>query len=170
MPIPGPRTQFGPVPGYDNPGLESPDRINLWDRPGSVSWPGRTPSMMVVSLRGCRLAAGQIRKFWRQTVNYIPAGGAYSWTENGPIFHKLNPVGITRALRYKTQSVYMGDGIDNTRFSGLHTVIPKRNRGKLVTLGVGQKRGQPTVRNRVSSFGSRVPTLNQPIEADTSNG
>lgn len=169
MPIPGPRTQFGPLPGYDNPGLESPDRINLWHRPGPVAWPGRTPALMVITLRGCVLAAGQVRHLWRQAVNFIPAQAAYSWTDND-IRTDVQPVGgvgITRALRYRTLSLYMPAGDDNTRLAGLHTVIPTKNRSPRITLGTGVKRGRPTTRNRVSSFGSRVPSSNPPVDAAT---
>lgn len=167
MPVPGPRNQFGPLPGYTNPDGETPTFFNLWDRPPPVAKLGETPGLMFVSLRGNVLGLGQIRKMWRQTVGYIPASGPYSWTVNG------NTVGpgdaaafqITRALRYMTRSVYMGSGFDSTRFPGYHTAIEKQNRGMAVTVGAGANRNRPTVRNRVTSFGSRVPTLNQPINA-----
>lgn len=168
MPIPGPRTQTGPVPGYDNPGGELPDRINLWGRPGSVGSPGRSPGMMVVSLRGCRLAAGQIRRLWRQSVDLIPAQASFSWTTNSPApgrpVGNVGALGVTRALRYMARSVYMGAGVDNTRYEGLHTPIPKFNRHARITINSGQARSRPTTRNRVSSFGSRVTPMNPPIE------
>lgn len=74
-------------------------------------------------------------------------------------------LGITRALRYMTHSVYAPAGTDSTRFAALHTVIRKQNMYKTVTVNVGQNRNRPTVRNRITSFGSRVPTLNQQIDA-----
>lgn len=122
---------------------------------------------MKVTLRGCILAAGQIRRLWRQSINYAPARDEFSWTANG-YTDVPPPTGgfeITRALRYKTQSLYMGQGIDNTRFAGLHTIIPPKVRHKPITLGVGLKRSVPTTRNRISSFGSRVPPLNPPVQA-----
>jgi hypothetical protein len=174
MPVPGPRTQAGPDPGYRNPRREGMTRTNLWGRPAPVSQEGRTPGRMQTSLRGNVLGRGQIRKLWRQTVNYMPAQPDFSWTANR---HLLDPTSargfqLTRALRYMTRSVYMGSGIDNTRFAGLHTVIKPRINSKPVTLGAGQVRTRPTVRNRVTSFGSRVPTINQPIQAaeDQQNG
>lgn len=176
MPIPGPRTQYGPVSGYDNPGMESPDRFNLWLRPGAVTQPGRTPGLMVVTLRGCHLAAGQVRRLWRQTINFVPGSAPFSWTENGPApgrpVQSPGGFGITRALRYLTQSVYVAGGTDNTRFLGLHTQVPPKVRSKRVTINTGQRRGTPTTRNRISSFGSRVPPLNPPIPAaeDQQNG
>lgn len=170
MPIPGPRYQDGvSIPGYRNPGLESPDRINLWDRPPPVADPGRTPGLMIVTRRGCVLVAGQIRRMWRQSVGLIPATPPYSWTQSAPrpgqgMGSVPPPFHLTRALRYMTRSVYMGQGIDNTRFEGMHTVIKPKARGKQVTLAAGSVRSRPTVRNRMTSFGSRVPTLNQPVQ------
>jgi len=64
-----------------------------------------------------------------------------------------------------TRSVYMGGGIDNTRYAMLHSAVYKQNMYKTVTVNTGQKRSQPSIRNRISSFGSRVPTLNQEIAA-----
>lgn len=164
MPIPGPRSQFGPDEGYRNPGGEQPDRFNLWNRPGPVWWPGRSPGTMIVNLRGNVLGAGQIRKLWRQAVNLIPAQASYSWTANGNIFGPYQGVGITRALRYMTRSLHIADGTDNSRYAALHTKVVKQNVYKTVTVNAGNKRGRPTVRNRVTSFGSRVPTLNQSIQ------
>ncbi len=168
MPIPGPRTQFGPDEGYRNPGVEQPNRINLWKRPGPVFWPGRSPGLMTINLRGEILAVGQIRRLWRQSVDMIQAQDGYSWTINGLGNHAapVRPVvGLTRALRYMTRSVYMGAGIDNSRYEALHTVVRKQNAYKTVTVAAGSVRGRPTVRNRLSSFGSRVPTLNQAVSA-----
>lgn len=163
MPVPGPRTQFGPDPGYTNPDGELPTRFNRWGRPAPVAQMGRTPGLMFVNLRGEILGAGQIRRMWRQAVGLMNAQAPYSWSANGNTQASPPAVGVTRALRYMTRSVYMGSGIDNTRFAGLHTVIKPRVRSKPVTVGAGQTRSRPTVRNRISSFGSRVPTLNQPV-------
>lgn len=165
MPVPGPRTQTGPDAGYRNPGLEQPTRINHWLRPGPVWWPGRSPGTMVMNLRGNILAPGQIRRLWRQAVDLIPAQGAYSWTSSNPDSGS-GPLGITRALRYMTRSVYSRSGEDNTRMLGMHTIISQSDRHRVtVTIGAGQKRNQPTVRNRLTSFGSRVPTLNRAVSA-----
>lgn len=167
MPVPGPRTQQGPIPGYTNPDGEDMNRVNLWGRPAPVAQEGRTPGLMGVSLRGNVLGAGTIRKLWRQSVNYFSAQPDFSWTANRHLTDPTSARGfqLTRALRYMTRSVYMGSGIDNTRFAGLHTVIKPRVNSKPVTLGAGQVRTRPTVRNRITSFGSRVPTINQPVQA-----
>lgn len=167
MPIPGPRTQFGPLDGYRNPDDAAPDLFNHWKRPGPVWWPGRSPGTMVMDLRGCKLGFGQIRKLWRQSIDFTGAMAPYSWTSNGGDDGQASAggVGITRALRYMTRSVYIGNGLDNTRYDELHTVIKKQNTYKTVTVNAGQKRNQPTTRNRLTSFGSRAPTLNQAVAA-----
>ena len=166
MPVPGPRTQYGPVPGYTNPHGEVPDRFNHWNRPPlPVASQGQTPGLMFISRRGNILGAGQVRRMWRQAVNYIAAPPPFSWTANSPVTAPTQAVGVTRALRYMTRSLYMGSGLDNTHFAGLHTRIANRSRQKPITLGAGQTRSRPTVRNRITSFGSRVPPLNQPVDA-----
>lgn len=169
MPVPGPRSQFGPDPGYRNPENAAPTLFNQWKRPAAIFWPGRTPGLMTVTLRGCVLAAGQIRRMWRQSVDLIPAQAPYSWSQNapGPDRPVLTPGGfeVTRALRYMTRSVYLGAGIDNTRYDELHTVVKKQNYYKTITVGRGQTRSRPTIRNRLTSFGSRVPTLNERVAA-----
>lgn len=165
MPIPGPRIQTGPLPGYRNPESRAPDLFNLWKRPGPVLWPGRTPGLMAITLRGCILGAGQIRRLWRQSINFTPAQAAFSWTENGSPQHVTEGVDITRATRYMTRSLYVGGGIDNTRYDALHTIVRKENYYKVITVGRGQSRSRPTVRNRLTSFGSRVPTLNHQVAA-----
>lgn len=165
MPTPGPRTQFGPDPGYRNPENRSPDFFNLWDRPGPVWWPGRSPGTMVMTLRGCKLGFGQIRRLWKQSVDYVAAQGPYSWSENDTTGETGPGVDITRALRYMTRSVYIGAGLDHSRYDELHTVVNKQNMYKTVTVNAGQVRNRPTIRNRLTSFGSRVPTLNQAVSA-----
>lgn len=169
MPLPGPRTQFGPVDGYRNPDGEIPDRLNQWLRPGPVASTGRTPATMIVSVRGSILAPGTVRRLWRQTVNYIAAGAPYSWTASAPTpdAPSVNPgvLALTRALRYMTRNTYIGAGVDNSRFGALHTTISPRVNSKPVTVNAGTVRNRPTVRNRLTSFGSRVPPLNARVSA-----
>lgn len=166
MPVPGPRTQSRPLPGYTNPLGQRPDRLYPGrGRPAPVAQMGRTPGLMQISTRHMILGAGQIRRMWRQAVNLHAAQDDFSWSRNAyPGLREGPPVGLTRSLRYMTRSVYMGSGIDSTRFSGMHTRIMPRVRSKPVTIGAGQVRTRPTVRNRITSFGSRVPTLNQPVQ------
>lgn len=169
MPVPGPRTQWRPDPGYRNPDQEQPDFFNHWLRPGPIWWPGRSPGTMVVTLRGNVLGHGQIRRLWRQSVDLIAAQAPFSWSSSAPGAgggsSNPGPFHITRALRYMTRSVYIGSGIDHSRFDALHSVIYKQNVYKTVTVGGGQTQNRPTIRNRLTSFGSRVPALNQEAAA-----
>lgn len=155
--------------GYRNPHDEHPDRYNLWKRPGPIVEPGRSPATMVVSLRGNILGAGTIRRLWRQTADYIAPQSPFSWTANAPGPGRPAFTGggfqISRALRYMARSVYIAAGSDSTRYSALHTQITQRVNSKPVTLGAGNVRGMPTVRNRLTSFGSRVTPLNSRVSA-----
>jgi hypothetical protein len=126
---------------------------------------GRSPGTMERTLRGCVLAVGQIRQLWRQTINYNGAQDDYSWTRNGIQPRNAGGFQITRALRYMTRSIYAWGGTDNTRLSELHTPIYPSVKYKPVTVGAGQKRTAPTVRNRLTSFGSRVPPINRRVQA-----
>lgn len=166
MPIPGPRTQLGPDPGYRNPNGEIPDFFNHWNQPGPVVWPGETPGTMQVSLRGNVLAAGQIRTMWRQAIDYIAAQAPFSTTtSSNPSAGSANGYMITRALRYMTRCIYEGAGIDHSRFDGMHSKIANDTKYVTITYGAGNTPSRPTIRNRMSSFGSRVPTLNTVVPA-----
>lgn len=165
MPVPGPRGQRAPLPGYTNPDGEHPDRFQRWKRPGPVSDPGRSPGTMFLSVRGNILAAGTIRIMWRQTVDFIAAQNPVSWTAGLPVKSRPRALDITRSLRYMARSLYVAGGTDNSRYSNLHTQIKPRVNHKPVTIGGGQVRNRPTVRNRLTSFGSRVPTLNDKVRA-----
>lgn len=184
MPVPGPRTQRAPLPGYrnprlpgvDQPGLEFPRRFNLWLRPPPLATPGRSPGLQWVNLRGELLGAGFIRYLWRQAINEVAAQAPVDWTRATPdpingrpgLMSGYPGVDITRALRYMTRNVGPTAGVDNTRFEGLHsTVLPRQRRspqarGQRITVAGGSVRSRPTVRNRLTSFGSRVPTVNKP--------
>jgi hypothetical protein len=169
MPVPGPRIQDRPLPGYNNPGNEQPHRINRWGRPEPVRQAGRTPTTMFATLRGNLLAPGQVRRFWRQVADMVPGQPAFSWTTNSPApgrpVRGQGGFRITTALRYMTRSVYVAGGTDSSRFSALHTKVRPRVNSKPVTVGGGNVRNRPTVRNRITSFGSRVTPLNAKVPA-----
>jgi hypothetical protein len=169
MPVPGPRTQDRPIPGYGNPGREQPDRINRWNRPAPVVQIGKTPNTMTVAMRGNILAPGTVRRMWRQVADMIPAQEPYSWTHSAPApgrqFRNPGGLGVTTALRYMTRSIYVAGGTDGTRFSALHTKVEPRVHSKPVSLNAGGVRNRPTVRNRLTSFGSRVTPLNAKVPA-----
>lgn len=153
MPVAGqPRNPFG----------QTPDRFEL-ERPRHPVIAGRTAGTMRRELRGMILAAGQIRHNWRQAIAYMAGPPEYSWTAGGPLSNVSAARGfqLTRALRYLTRTLYMGAGIDNTRNAGLHSTITPQVRSKPVTVNAGQQRGKPTIRNRLTSFGSRVTPLEQ---------
>ena len=161
MPVPGqPRNPFG----------QTPHRFEL-EQPRAVGYGGPVVNgqhialaFVATSKRGMVLAFGQLRAFWKQRAGYIPGPDDYSWTMNGP---PMNLAGvsaargfqITRALRYWSRSLYFGAGADNTRHAALHSVVQPKVRHKPVTVNAGQQRGKPVTRNRLTSFGSRVPPL-----------
>lgn len=98
--------------------------------------------------------AGTIRKLWRASLGVSPAPAPFGWAENPPLF--------TRSLRYKATSLFMRAGNSNTDWGAPRPIVRARVRSPLVTRQAGNKPGMPTIRNRLTSFGSRVPTLNGP--------
>lgn len=150
-----------PVPGQPrNPLGQTADRFEL-EQPRFAVKAGETPGLMAFTTRGMVQAAGNVRHLWRQVFAYVPAGPGYSWTANRHLSTRSAARGfqLTRSLRYLTRSLYAGAGSDNTRFAGLHTAIAPRARQPRATLGAGGNRGKPVTRNRLTSFGSRVPPL-----------
>lgn len=133
-----------------------------------VAVPGESPGTMMLSRRGTIAAPGTIRRFWKQSVGYVGAQAPFSWTANAHVgVSGARGFQVKRALRYMTRSVTHTAGTDNTRFAGLHTQVTQSGRKRqTVVLGAGRVRNRPTVRNRMTSFGSRVPTLNSQVEAD----
>lgn len=173
MPVPGTRDQFRDHT-VRNPDSEDMRFFEPTPYHG-YAWDGRSPGLMERTLRGCVLAAGQVRQLWMQTVNYSAGQSPYSWTDNTPqpgrpAFTPARGFQVTRALRYLARSVYVQAGTDNTRLSEQHTVVRPSVRSKQVTVGGGQKRSAPTVRNRLSSFGQRVPPLNPRVSAAQDDG
>lgn len=138
----------------------------MLEAPRAVVVNGRTPGTMPApdgDRRGMVLAIGQVRHLWRQSIDFIAASPGYSWTWAAPAPGRpITPARafhLTRALRYLTRSFYMGAGIDNTRYAELHSQVTPAVRSKPVTVNAGQQSGKPVVRNRLTSFGSRVPPL-----------
>ena len=93
---------------------------------------------------------------YRPTVSPVPAPP--------PFEVSAQPTTLRRATRYSTRSFYRPAGSTNTRFIGLHTVIRQAVRSKTPSRGAGGRIGRPTLRNRMSSFGSRVPPLNPRVK------
>jgi hypothetical protein len=163
MPVPGPRTQRGPRPGYDNPEHRTSQLFNLWDRPPPVMYAGQTPGTKVLCLNGFVLAPGQIRRMWRQKINQILPAPPYNQVTLSPAPGREQgvpaPVDVTRGMRYMASTRNQGSG-DNLSHWGGHSIVHRQNVNPTPTVGAGNVRNQPTVRNRLTSFGARVPTLN----------
>lgn len=150
MPVPGqPRNPFG----------QTPDRFHE-RRKVFVARPGESPGLMDVDdTRVDTAAPGTIRRLWLQAVNMIPAPPPFAVAEA--------PTTISRALRYKASSLYQRAGNDNTRFGARRPIVPARHNQRPVTVAAGNQQGRPTIRNRMTSFGRRVPPVNQADPAAT---
>jgi hypothetical protein len=61
------------------------------------------------------------------------------------------------------RSFYLPGGTDDTRLSELHTIVQPRVRSKEITIASGSVRSRPTIRNRLTSFGSRVDAINEQV-------
>jgi hypothetical protein len=159
VPVPGlPRNRFGETPDRFHRGPvravnqlgETPDRFD--DVPHvAVSVSGESPGTMTRD-RSARVAAyGTVRRLWRQAVNMIPAPPPFRVAQE--------PALITRALRYRVSTRYAPAGADNTRFGARRPIVEHQTASAPVTIAAGQKQSRPTVRNRLTSFGSRVPPI-----------
>lgn len=154
------RTFGGDVVSVDTAG-ETPLRFHETARVNVVR-PGETPGTSEHDRSTGIEAPGQIRRLWHQLISPVPAPP--------PFQVSAAPFTGQRAIRYRSQSVYRAAG-NMLRFvrgdaQGLHTVIVNQSRQDRPTIGTGQNRNRPTVRNRMSSFGSRVPPLNPRVAAD----
>lgn len=146
-----------PVPGVArNPLHQQPDRLQR-RRAAFVTRAGQTPGLMTVDAYADESAPGTIRRVWRQAINLsLPAPPLSQSSNNG-----LGTV--TRALRYKATTIHRGAGSDKTRFGAPRAIRPAKHNMLAATISAGNKRNLPTVRNRLSSFGSRVKPLNAPM-------
>jgi hypothetical protein len=172
MPLPGRPRNIGGTetrfhrPGQDGVGIErwrSGPRTRWHERAQVfVSQLGQSPGVQDVepAILGT-VAFGTIRRLYRQVVNYLPAGPWLSWTENGVDRTRTDGVGITVALRYKVSSTFRGAGSSNTRMGAARAFVTPRHVTARATLGVGNLQGRPVIRNRLQSFGSRVPPVNK---------
>lgn len=146
-----------PVPGVArNPLGETPTRLRRL-RTAFAERDGQTPGRMTVNVYADELAPGTIRRVYRQAVNLILPAEPISWSHNYGQGH------VTRALRYKAASSYRGAGSDRTQYAAPRPIRPARHKELKPTLSAGNKRNLPTNRNRLASFGRRVPALNPPL-------
>ncbi len=137
-----------------NPLEQTPTRFR--ERPRvHVVIPGQSPGTKEQDPKGTATdtGAGTIRRLWRQVLSGQPGPP--------PVPVSQLPAIFTRALRYKTSTTYKPAGTLNTRLTMLHTVVRMVARQPRPVLSAGTRRGRPTIRNRMTSFGSRVEPLNR---------
>jgi hypothetical protein len=161
-----------PVPGRPrNPLDQTPDR---WRerRHVFVARAGETPALMHLDTRADTVAPGTIRRLYRQAVNFIGAAPPVSVSTQigqaprGSVEKTfVGLVAVTRALRYRASTTYRAAGTDNTRFGAKRPYVATRHAGRPVTIAAGNQQGRPTIRNRMTSFGSRVPAVNAAVDA-----
>lgn len=150
MPVPGqPRNPFGQRPNRFR------ERVKVF-----VARPGGSPGLMDIDdTRLDSAAPGTIRRLWEQAVNMIPAPPPF------PV--SAAPLGITRALRYRASTLHRMAGNENTRFGARRPITPPRHNSRPITVSAGNQQGRPTIRNRMTSFGRRVPPVNPADPAAT---
>jgi hypothetical protein len=119
-----------------------------------VARAGETPGLMDVDTRADTVAAGTVRRTYRQSINFVPAPPPVDITGNQGLGV------VTRSLRYKASTVFRRAGNDNTRFGARRPFVPARHNSPRVTIAAGNQQGRPTIRNRMTSFGRRVTPVN----------
>jgi hypothetical protein len=149
------RVLGGDVESVDTIG-ETPDRFHERTRV-FLQRPGESPAVMETDTRALSEAPGTIRRLWRQ--NLAPVGAP------PPFVVSARPAVAQRQVRFKAGTRYKASGTLNSRFSELHTTIRQAIREPTPRLSTGVRRGMPTVRNRLTSFGSRVDPLNPRVAA-----
>lgn len=143
--------------------------------------PGTFFHRVGVLLRGRRqdarlwgtLADGTIREFVMPIVNAISGGSAFNWTRNA---NDDAPDGVngvdTNPVRYRVSTAFLGQGnqLSNPRARSFVQYPSRPHAPNPVFLRAGQQQGKPTIRNRITSFGSRVPPINQPLPSEQIGG
>jgi len=99
--------------------------------------------------------AGTIRRLWRTAFGSIPGPVPFAWAQNPPLYGR-------RTLRYRATYMGRGAGTSATITGAPRRIVLARARVSPITRQAGNAPSRPTVRNRLRSFGSRVPTINQP--------
>lgn len=102
-----------------------------------------------------QLAPGDVHGNWRSSVGSIPGPAPFSWVEN--------PREITRPLRYKVRSLFRGAGNSASMTNAKPRPVRVRQaRMTAIVRLAGNAPAKPSIRNRLTSFGSRVPPVNPP--------
>lgn len=172
-----------PVPGQPrNPELERPTRFQrrreqfnpeglapnrFTSQPYlDVERRGQSPGTQDLDTRADRQQHATMRRLWRQSVAPIPAAPSFSWTANSPAYSVgLVAFELTRALRYMASTRYLPAGTLNSRFGAPRPVVVQGAYGKRANVSGGTTQRRPVLRNRITSFGSRVKPLNNPVAA-----
>ena len=148
-----------PVPGQPR----NPQHVTTFDRFDRVPF---TPMSRLQSdvLRHTAQRPGSIRRFWRAAPKYV--GGAngqeFSWTDNDllPRDNQARALVSTR-LNYiitTTNTVYGGNQLSRPMQRPVLVKSTASAAPRQITNGNVQ--GRPVLRQRIPSFGSRVPALN----------
>jgi hypothetical protein len=113
---------------------------------------------------------GTLRFWWRGLGNMITGGSAFSWSRN---LNDDAPDGVngvvSSPLRYRIATDYVttaGNQRSNPEGRQQLRYPTMRHAPNPVFLRAGQQQGRPTIRNRITSFGSRVPPVNQPLPSE----
>lgn len=108
-------------------------------------------------------APGTIRRLWQNLAGYTGAQAPFSWTRNGREIDEQPRAGqISTPLRYLITTVDILTAGNQRSMPMRRPSIPPRVTHTPPSLVMAGNVGyRPTVRSRVPSFGSRVPTLNQ---------
>lgn len=114
---------------------------------------GQSPGLEDIEIPTAQ-APGTIRRNIHTHANSILPPPPFSWVDNPPE--------ITVPLRYRATSTFVGIGSSRSINAAPRPIIRRRARVSPITRQVGNKPGTPNVRNRLASFGSRVPPTNQP--------
>lgn len=102
-----------------------------------------------------QLADGDVHGNWRSSVGSIAGPAPFSWVDNPPL--------ITRPLRYRVISIFRGAGNSASMTNAAPRPVRVRQaRMSAIVRLAGNAPAKPSVRNRLTSFGSRVPPVNQP--------
>lgn len=119
------------------------------------------------------LAPGFLRRWWMRDPNADIFGSPdFSWSRNNFETHRaVNGVVSTTVGRYMTTASVrhmVGDALVNPLERA--AVGFDRHAGQPPAYRAGQKKNNPSVRSRITSFGSRVPPVNNPYPQEVIPG
>ena len=106
---------------------------------------------------------GKVRRWFTVTTQPVPATPPFSWPRDSFDAQTGGLVPGCQPIRYLISDNCQGDeGGNQLSNPGARAVTPFiRSAGNPPLIRAGQQQGRPTVRSRLTSFGSRVPPINQ---------